>query len=97
MECICEQCHGSGKISVEHTTYISRESEVMLIDCDGMGILDPEQMKSIKQFEMRWCRCKDRTIYHQTIYHDNNITPWDSCVLKHHYHCAKCLKLVQIG
>lgn len=48
-----------------------------------------------KDVEYDWCECEQET--DDFIFHDDNIAPWDSCVLKHHYHCGLCLKLNQIG
>lgn len=42
-----------------------------------------------------WCSCP---IEHGTIFHDDKARKTNQhCVDKHHYHCAKCKKLTQVG
>jgi hypothetical protein len=56
--------------------------------------LDEEQLKELKELQELWCDCESES---DPLYHEDGITPFNSCVVKHHYHCGWCLGLTQIG
>ena len=69
--------------------------EVIELGADFMEDFFKENPK-FKGMDMSgWCECEQETDDFR--FHDDGVTPWKTCVDKHHWHCGLCLKLNQIG
>jgi DnaJ-class molecular chaperone len=85
----CKVCKGSGKQLVNGTISIE------CIWCEGSGTMNKEKLAEHEFYQNCWCsqECEDSA----AVFHDDRVTPWEWCVLKHHWHCGVCKKIVQIG
>ncbi len=96
----CPQCKGSGKIRLTEIreTKPARITELPCISCDGTGLADDAVFEEIRFYASCWCQCSDDGKNRSSAtFHGDEVTPWEWCVQKHHYHCTRCQKLVQIG
>jgi len=61
-----------------------------------LNISDDPDLLAMQKAEMalEWCECENDG---DTLFHENHVTPFNNCVVKHHYHCGRCLGLTQIG
>ncbi len=97
----CPQCKGSGKIQLTELCVDkpARIAEMQCISCDGTGVPDAPILNRFLLYTSCWCSCPTSEDL-SAVFHDDGYTPLagdDWCVTKHHWHCAQCHKLVQIG
>lgn len=60
--------------------------------------MTPAQAAGLRFRRECWCECaREQSGAEPPVYHENGEAPEQWCVLKHHYHCAACRKLLQIG
>lgn len=102
---VCAQCEGSGRVTMTLTicsrggTESDRSVALPCPTCDGAGRVTPAQAEEHHFALESWCECpRERPgTGAPPVYHGDGETPERWCVRKHHYHCAACRKLVQIG
>jgi len=94
----CLVCKGSGKITIGMNTLTDKgwvpesDSEINCVHCDGKGIMTQEQ-KEIHDYEKNmWCTCGNKSEDYK-FYDDGEHEE----ISKHHYRCADCEKVLQIG
>lgn len=96
---VCPQCHGTGKITSEvrdfDTNRLLSKIEMDCITCDGAGRVDEGVLAEHTFYGQCWCNCPESG--KNNVFHTDGVAPWEWCTQKHHWHCAACSKLVQIG
>jgi len=86
----CPTCKGSGKMKLEvHEAGKVTNMEIDCIDCDGTGKVTKAVAKSIQRSKDIWCKCGNPSS--ESDYHP------DTPNSKHHYTCADCGKVTQVG
>jgi len=98
----CQQCKGSGKITLTCSTFGKPDSEtkceLTCISCSGHGQHDLSKEEdrsawvSAEIERTMWCKCEEDT---DSYYMDDN--ECECCIGKHHYHCENCDLITQIG
>ena len=89
----CLECKGTGKIkySYQEMGKETTNHTMECFDCDGVGEVDQEMHEEQVYERDMWCTCgnpSERSRY----YGDGESEP-----IKHHYKCADCGKVTQIG
>jgi len=85
--------------------------EVGCVWCGGRGAATAAQAAEHRYWQECWCECACEVCGARGMgalscghgerpeaeYHEDWQTPWKWCCAKHHYHCGRCRKLLQIG
>ena len=96
----CPVCKGTGKMQIKMITLGSKApaevSNINCIHCDGRGKVSKEEAREIQDLidydKKMWCKCGNPS--KRSNYHPDGKGKW---VTKHHYTCADCGKVTQIG
>ena len=94
----CTVCKGKGKqtIKSQNLTVDGWEAlspvDVPCLWCDGTGEMTPEEEERLRVYSEMWCKCVNPS--GDTNFYDDGEHPE---VTKHHYRCADCGKVTQVG
>ena len=91
----CTACKGKGKTGVKIID--SHGASHMTINCfwcQGIGTVSPSLHKQYLLSKRMWCKCGDKGF---VFYDDGDHPKCKYKINKHHYHCASCHKITQIG
>lgn len=89
----CPTCNGAKKITVKvfEDGQPASSFQCDCLTCGGTGEVTAAEQASWKRAQERWCSCeKDFGAY----YVEDGEDPY---CRKHHWNCAKCHKIKQIG
>ena len=93
MHCPC--CKGTGQQNLTITTHGESDSSQMSITCivcHGHGTLSKEDYRDYQDAMSLWCECGNPS--EEAAYVPDNASP--DCA-KHHWTCADCGKITQVG
>lgn len=83
------KCNSGRMTLTVHADGTTNSVEIDCVNCGGSGYLTELQAARIKAMDEIWCRCgnpSERSIYHPDV-------PGS----KHHWTCADCGKVTQVG
>jgi len=94
----CPQCKGKGTVIIQSSTYndgvFVQNPPVTIgcLTCDGKGEITEEAFLENERQRKMWCECDNPS--HRAVFWDDDTHPECS---KHHWRCADCGKIQQVG
>lgn len=90
----CQPCKGTGQQNVTVSKSGEPDSHIKLtcIWCKGTGRATPEQQRTLAAYDAMWCRCGNPS--GESNYFSDGQHP---AMHKHHYRCADCNSVTQVG
>jgi len=95
---ICTACQGGGvqHLTVREDGKPERVTDIPCVWCHGSGEVTQEVLEELKTYKTMWCQCGNPS-GDFNFYDDGQHSGCPYRIHKHHYHCADCLKITQIG
>lgn len=88
----CPTCRGTKTVTLTVLQGDSEtEQELDCTDCEGTGSVSDERLEEMRRFAEMWCTCESPQ---EVRYVDDGE---DDDLPKHHWRCARCDGVTQIG